>query len=138
MKKNKGMSAGSVAAISAGAAALGSAAYYFLGPKGKAHQKSAQKWAEEAKKKVGQEIQKGKKLSENLYGKVVDDVLKSKIGKGVTAGEAIVFAKALKKNWKQVAVSAKKDLKSEVSKAKTGAKKTAKRMVAKAKRRVKK
>ncbi|MEI6316272.1 MAG: hypothetical protein WCO65_00920 [bacterium] len=40
VKKN-GMSAGKIAAIGAGVAAVSAGAYYFMGPKGKAHQKKA-------------------------------------------------------------------------------------------------
>ncbi len=105
MKKSKGkggMSGGAVAAIGASAVALGATAYYFLGPKAKAHQKKAKKWTLDAKKKIIEEIQEGRDITEAVYGKIVDNVVEPYMKKSADAAEVMKFAQALKKDWKHI------------------------------------
>lgn len=122
MKKSNGKkSLGKIIGLSAGAVALGATAYYFLGPKGKRHQKSAKQWVVEAKKKVIKEIEKGKEMTESIYGKIVDDILRPYVAKGAIAEEVSALSKALKKDWKNIVRASKENLK----KSSTATKKTA-------------
>ncbi|HEY4503419.1 MAG TPA: hypothetical protein VJC14_03245 [Candidatus Paceibacterota bacterium] len=117
-KKGKSISGGKIMALGASAAALGSAAYYFLGPEGRKHQKSAKKWTVEASKKISGELRKAKNLSESLYSNIIDDVVKPYVSRGATATEIAAFTKALKKDWKHIKSTTEKSVKSAVSKAK--------------------
>lgn len=110
-----------------GAMALGAtAAYYFLGPKGKKHQASAKKWGGEVKKKIAKEIEKQKELTQSVYEKIIDKALESSKIKDATSAEVISFAKALKQDWKHV-LSVSKDRAKKVTKnIKSKAKKIAK------------
>jgi hypothetical protein len=71
-KNIKSGGAGKIAALGAGAAALGGAAYYFLGPKGKQHQKTAQKWALDLEKRIVREAKRGKKISDVIYATLME------------------------------------------------------------------
>lgn len=98
IKKNPGKAA----AISVGTVALGAAAYYFLGPKGKENRKSAAKWMDNAKKKVVQKIEVAKEITEDTYKNIVDDVIAPYIKKGtLEAKEIQAFAQSLKRDWKK-------------------------------------
>jgi hypothetical protein len=107
--KSKGMSKSKMVAVGA---ALGGAAYYFLGPKGKHHQKSAKKWTLDAKKKIEKEItgklKKAKSMSESLYENIVDEVVEPYVVKGATSKEVGAFTNALKKDWKNIVQASKK------------------------------
>ncbi len=78
---------GKKVAIGAGVAAVGAGAYYFLGPKGKKHQKDAKAWATTAEKKFMTEVGKAEKV---LTGKA-----KAVAGKAMKMEKKIV-AKAKK------------------------------------------
>ena len=68
------MSGGKIVAGVAGMAALGAGAYYFLGPKAKAHQKKAKVLMEKMKKEVEKEIKRAKEVTPPLYYKAIDVV----------------------------------------------------------------
>ncbi len=132
MKKNnnKGMSGGKMVAVGAAAAALGSAAYYFLGPKGKQHQRSAKKWTKEAASQIAEKAQKAKNLSESVYANIVDGVVMPYVAEGVALKrEAQSFTRGLKSDWKHIKNAAqksfqanKKEVKAKVRKATQGIK----------------
>jgi hypothetical protein len=120
MKKT---SLGKSMAMRASALAIGATAYYFLGPESKKHQESAKKWTMEAKRKLIKEIEKGKEMTEAMYGDVVDNIVKPYITGGATAVEVSAFAKALKQDWKHISKASKSEAKKAVTKVKASAKK---------------
>jgi arginyl-tRNA synthetase len=134
MAKNKkgGMSAGKVAAVGAGVAALGAAAYYFLGPNGKKNQKAMKGWMMEAKTKIVKNIEKAKQMTEPMYKMMVDEVVAPYMKKNAgNVKEIKAFSDNIKKQWKNVAMMyAKKGA------AKKVAKKVAKKAVKKATKKV--
>ena len=101
------MSKSKIAALGASAIALGATAYYFLGPEGEKHQRSAKKWMVDAKKKIIQEVKKGEHMSESMYGNIVDNMVMPYMKKGAaTAKEIGVFAQDLKRDWKHIVKAA--------------------------------
>ena len=70
--KNKNGGARKMAALGAGAAALGGAAYYFFGPNGKQHQTKAKKWALDMEKTIVREVKRGKKISDTIYETIME------------------------------------------------------------------
>ena len=129
------MSGGTMVALGATAAAIGSAAYYFLGPKGKKHQRSAKQWTKEASTKISQKLKQAKNLSEETYVNIIDGVVKPYVAQGAAVKkEADAFARALKSDWKYVKEIAvkklqgkKKEVKSKVKRATTKVKKAARK-----------
>src|SRR3989338_3929209 len=117
MTKNKKISKGKIVA-------LGAAAYYFLGPKGKEHQQSAQKWLVEAKKKIIKKIEKEKIVTKEAYEKIVDNVLHSYEVAGISLAEVVKSAKSLKDDWKHIAKETKTKAKNTVKNITTEVKKT--------------
>ncbi|MFA6353332.1 MAG: hypothetical protein WCW93_00110 [Candidatus Paceibacterota bacterium] len=97
----KGLSGGKIIAGVAGMAALGAGAYYFLGPKAKAHQKKAKILVEKMKKEVEKEIKKVKEVTPALYYKAID-VVASNYAKQYKLHEKDVKAIAdkMKNEWK--------------------------------------
>ncbi|MES2315620.1 MAG: hypothetical protein V4486_02690 [Patescibacteria group bacterium] len=116
MKKtqSKGMSAGKMVSIGAGAVALGAAAYYFLGPKAKKQKEGAKKWAMDAKKKIVGELKRSKTITKNIYENIVDDVLKPYVEKGATSQEVKALATALKKDWSHISKASKEAVKNQL------------------------
>ena len=98
------MSAGKVAAVGAGVAALGAAAYYFLGPNGKKNQKAMKGWMMEAKTKIVKNIEKAKQMTEPMYKMMIDEVVAPYMKKNAgNVKEIKAFADSVKKQWKNVA-----------------------------------
>jgi polyhydroxyalkanoate synthesis regulator phasin len=134
--KSKGTSGGKIVAIGATAAALAGAAYYFLGPKGRKHQRSAKKWTKEASTKVAQKAKQVKNLTESTYVNIVDGVVKPYIAQGAAVKkEADAFARELKSDWKHIKDTVgekiqtkKKEVKSKVKSATTKAKKAVRKV----------
>ena len=96
--KKGGLSAGKVAAIGAGVAALGTGAYYLLGPNSKKHQKKAAAWMT----KMEKEIEKKVITAKNYHDTV--DALAANYSKQYKAhaGEIKAFAKQLKAGRKVI------------------------------------
>ena len=90
----------SFAVIGASAAAL-AAAYFFLGPKGKKHQKQAKAWAIKMKADVVEKLENAREVSEPVYHEIIDSVA-AEYKKGKKAGQAEIvdLATDLKKHWK--------------------------------------
>lgn len=107
----------------AGLAVAGIAAGYFLyGKDGAKNRKAIKTWTLRAKADVLEKLEKVKEISEDNFHTVVDEV-SAKYGskvKDISPEDIAVFAKDLKKHWK--------DIKSElVPKVKVAAKKIAKK-----------
>lgn len=102
-KKKSGMSVGKSAIIGAGVAAVGAGAYYFLGPKGKQHQKKVKAWMVEMEMEIEKTLKKAKSFTEPFYHNTVDTMatIYSKQYKE-HAGEINAFAKKLKGKWKSI------------------------------------
>jgi hypothetical protein len=107
-KKTKGGS-GAVKLAVIGASLAGmAAAYFFLGPKGKKHQKDAKAWAIKMKGDVVEKLENIKDVSEPVYHEIVDGVAEE-YKKGMKAGKLEIeeLAADLKKHWKTLSRSAK-------------------------------
>lgn len=117
--KKKGISTGSVVAIGAGVAALAAASYYFFGPEGQKHRKTAKGWMLKMKAEVVEKMEKAKEMSQSVYDSIVDSVAK----KYVKNPEVGMMVDMLKKQWKGISSSA--------TPKKTAKKKTVKKAVAK-------
>lgn len=105
--KKSSVSASKVAVIGAGIAALGTGAYYLLGPKSKKHQKKAAVWMS----KMQKEIEK-KATTAQDYHKAVDVLVENYSQQyKENAGEIKAFAKYLKNQWKVAGNKAKPTIK---------------------------
>ena len=85
-----------------GASLAGLAAgYFFLGPKGKKHQKHAKAWAIKMKGDVVEKLEMAREVSEPVYHEIIDSVAAEYI-RGMKAGheEINALAQDLKKHWK--------------------------------------
>lgn len=100
--KKKGISTGSVVAIGAGVAALAAASYYFFGPEGQKHRKTAKGWMLKMKAEVVEKMEKAKEMSQSMYDTIVDSVAK----KYAKYPEAAMMVDMLKKQWKGISSSA--------------------------------
>ena len=89
-------------------AGLVAGAYFFLGPKGKKHQKHAKAWAIKMKGDVVEKLEKAKEISEPVYHEIINSVSKD-YEKGMKAGKAEIdeLATDLKKHWKTISGTAK-------------------------------
>lgn len=107
------MSIGKKIAIGAGVVALGTGAFYLLGPNAKTHQKKAVALLAKMKKELAGEIKKAEKVSMPIYNKAIDKISKN-YAKQYKLHEKDIkgFAKKLKGEWKNVEKVAKKKLKS--------------------------
>lgn len=107
----------------AGIAVAGIAGAYFLyGKNGTKNRKAIKAWTLRAKADVIEQLEKAKEVSQDGFHSVVDEI-SAKYGakvKNISAEDIAVFAKDLKKHWK--------DIKSELTpKAKPAAKKAVKK-----------
>ncbi len=89
--------AGIIGASLAGLAA----AYFFLGPKGKKHQKQTKAWAIKMKGDVVEKLEGVQEVSESAYNKIVDTVAMA-YKKRKMAGQTEIdsLAQDIKKHWK--------------------------------------
>ncbi len=96
-------------AIGVSLAGLAATAYFFLGPKGKKHQQHAKAWAIKMKGDVVEKLEKARDITEPIYHNIIDTVAKE-YKKGMKAGHEEINALAtdLKKHWKTISKSAKK------------------------------
>lgn len=107
-KKQSKSSVATLALLGASVAGIASAAYFFLGPKGKKNQKIAKAWAIKMKGDVIEKLEQAKEVSEPVYHQIIDSVAKE-YATGMKAGSAEIetLAKDLKKHWKTLSKSAK-------------------------------
>jgi hypothetical protein len=90
-------------ALGATLAGIAAGAYFFLGPKGKQHQKHVKAWAIKMKGDVIEKLESAKEVSESAYHAIIDSVAEKyarskKIGKD----EVKALANDLKKHWKTI------------------------------------
>jgi hypothetical protein len=105
-KKSEG-NALELTAIGAGLAGLAATAYFFLGPKGKKHQKDAKAWAIKMKGDVVEKLEQAKEISEPVYEEIINSVA-GDYEKGMRAGkeEIAELAADLKKHWSTISKTA--------------------------------
>jgi hypothetical protein len=123
MKKKttgRGSDTAKLVAIGAGLAGLAATAYFFLGPKGKKHQKHFKAWAIKMKGDVVEKLESAREVSEPVYHKIIDSVA-AEYAKGKKANQKEIkeLAQNLKKHWKTIsssAQSAKRDVVKNVKK----------------------
>lgn len=86
--------------LGAGVAAA-AAAYFFLGPDGKAHQKHAKAWAIKMKGEVVERLEAAREVSEPAYHTIIDGVA-AEFTKAMSGDRKDIDALAadLKKHWK--------------------------------------
>jgi hypothetical protein len=94
--------------LGASLAGLAATAYFFLGPKGKEHQKDAKAWASKMKGDVLKKLETARDISEPVYHKIIDSVA-AKHEKGLKSNpkEIRALAQDLKKHWKTISNSAR-------------------------------
>ena len=111
MKKkttNKGSSAMELAVVGATVAGLAATAYFFLGPKGKTHQRHAKAWAIKMKGDVVEKLEMARDMSEPVYQEIIDSVATEyEKGKKASQEEIKTLAQDLKKHWKTISRSAR-------------------------------
>ena len=89
-------------------AGLAAGAYFFLGPKGKKHQRHAKAWAIKMKGDVVEKLEQASEITEPVYHEIINSVSKD-YEKGMKAGRAEIdeLATDLKKHWKTISGTAK-------------------------------
>ncbi len=95
-------------ALGASLAVLAATAYFFLGPKGKKHQRHAKAWAIKMKGDIVEKLERTRDISEPVYHEIIDSVA-AEYKKGMKAGheEINALAQDLKKHWKTISNSAR-------------------------------
>jgi hypothetical protein len=107
-KKKGGSNAVELAVLGAAVAGLAASAYFFLGPKGKKHQRHAKAWAIKMKGDVVEKLETAREVSEPVYNEIIDSVaVEYKKGKMASQVEIDEMAKDLKKHWKTISNIAK-------------------------------
>jgi len=133
-KNNTGTSAGTIAAVAAGVAALAAGSYYFFGPEGKKNRGKLKGWMIRMKGEIVEKMENAKDLTEDVYARIVDSVA-AKYAKGSKIAEADIkaLADSLKSQWKGISRSAapKKTAAAKKAPAKKTAPKTAAKKAAK-------
>ncbi|MDO8482740.1 MAG: hypothetical protein Q7S86_02895 [bacterium] len=107
-KKKGGSSAVKLTVIGASLAGLAATAYFFLGPKGKKHQKHAKAWAIKMKGDVVEKLEQAREITEPVYHEIIDSV-SNDYTKGMKAGKLEIeeLAADLKKHWKTISATTK-------------------------------
>ena len=102
-KKQTSTAPALVAGITGLAAAAIAGSYFFYGKDGAKHRKHIKSWSLKAKGDVVEKIEKAKELTEETFHQAVDAAV-AKYGKvkNVTPEELELFAKDLKKHWKDI------------------------------------
>lgn len=91
-----------VALVGAAAAAV-AGGYFLYGKEGAKHRKKLKAWSIKAKGEVMEKLEKAKALSEQVFHEAVDTVsAKYAKAKDVTPEDIELFAKDLKKHWKDI------------------------------------
>ena len=103
-----GSSAAKLAVLGASLAGLAATAYFFLGPKGKKHQRHAKAWAIKMKGDVVEKLETAREVSEPVYHEIIDSVA-AEYKKDMKASQEEISALAqdLKKHWKTISGSAR-------------------------------
>ena len=107
-KTSSGSKAVKLAVIGASLAGLAAGAYFFLGPKGKKHQKQAKAWAIKMKGDVVEKLEAARNVSESAYHGIIDSVAsRYERSRKASRGEIQALARDLKKHWKVISGSAR-------------------------------
>lgn len=126
---HEGSNAAQIAMIGATLAGLAAATYFFLGPKGKQHQKHAKAWAIKMKGDIIEKIELAKHINEPMYHQIIDTIAGEYTkGKKATSAEIQALAKDLKKHWKTIGGSPKAMKEGLVKEVKKTAKKAVKKV----------
>ena len=111
MKKKtarSGANAVKLAVLGASLATVAAGAYFFLGPKGKKHQKHARAWAIKMKGDVVEKLEMARDISETVYNEIIDSVARTYAkGKKASHKEIRALKQDLKKHWKTISSSAR-------------------------------
>jgi len=106
--------------VGVGVAAL-AAAYFFLGPDGKKHQKKMKGWMVRMKGEVLEKLEDVQEITEPIYNEIVDTVAKAnEVNSKIPKAEIMQLAVDLKRQWRTIRRTASGDAK----RAKRVAKKT--------------
>jgi hypothetical protein len=90
-----------LAVLGASIAGAAATAYFFLGPKGKQHQKHAKAWAIKMKGDIVEKLETAREISEPVYHEIIDAVAaKYQKGAKISGQEIKMLADDLKKHWK--------------------------------------
>jgi len=97
-----------MAVIGASLAALAATTYFFLGPKGKKHQKQTQAWAIKMKGDIVEKLENMRDVSEPVYNEIVNSVaVEYEKAKKAGRKEIKELAEDLKKHWKTISKEAR-------------------------------
>jgi hypothetical protein len=106
--------------VGAGIAAIAAGAYFFLGPKGKKHQKQMKGWMVKMKGEVLEKLEEAKEVTEPIYNDIVDTVAKTNAVAGkIPKAEIAALAEDLKKQWRALNRTGKGKKRGTSSKSKT-------------------
>jgi len=107
-ERKSGSNAAEIAVIGASIAGLAATAYFFLGPKGKKHQKHAKAWVIKMKGDVIEKLETAREISEPVYHEIIDSVA-AQYEKEMKAGreEISELARDLRKHWKTISNTAR-------------------------------
>ena len=106
-RKATGSNAARIGVIGASIAGL-AAAYFFLGPKGKKHQRQTRAWAIKMKGDIVEKLEGMQDVTESAYNKIVDSVATAYAKRKVAGREEISdLAGDIKKHWKTISAIAR-------------------------------
>lgn len=97
-----------LAVLGATLAGLAAASYFFLGPKGKKHQKHAKAWAIKMKADIIGKLEMVHDVSGPVYHEIIDSVATEyKKNKKASREEIDALAQDLKKHWRTISHQAR-------------------------------
>lgn len=116
-KQKMKVSAGKVAMVGAGVAAIGAGGYYLFGPKGKKHQQKLKSWTADMEIEVKKKLQKVKVATKPAYESMIDALATTYSKKyGQYATEIHQYAEKIKSELKAKPKIAKKIAKKSIPK----------------------
>ena len=107
-ESKKGISAGAIAGIGAGIAALTASAYVLFGPAGKKNRKAIKGWTIKMKGEIIEKLEEAKEITEPVYHNIVDTIkAKYEKAKNVDQKDIDEVVAEIKKHWKSMVKDAK-------------------------------
>jgi hypothetical protein len=100
-KASKKVATGKALAIGAGALALSAAAYYLLGPRGKANRKKVKDWTAHMKRDIVKRLGTVKNLTKEAYTTAVEEVAR-KYKDDISKRELGDVLREVKGHWKNI------------------------------------
>jgi len=125
-KKTSGAPVGLLAGL---AVATLAGAYFLYGKNGAKNRKKIQTWTLRAKADVLEKLEKAREISKETFESAVDDIsakYSSKV-KNISADDVAMFAKDLKKHWKDISAELRPKVNKVVKAVKKTSAKTAKK-----------